>query len=111
MKLLVDAQLPIKLCDILNALGIESMRVDLLPKGDETPDIEIIEYADQANLMVVTKDIDFYHYHMTEILITTGNLKNRELFNLFRNNSLMIKRAIIRSSFIEINHSGITEHG
>jgi predicted nuclease of predicted toxin-antitoxin system len=44
MKLIVDAQLPTKLCEILNQLGLESMHVDELPKGDETTDTEITNF-------------------------------------------------------------------
>ncbi|WMN11495.1 DUF5615 family PIN-like protein [Marivirga salinae] len=116
MKLIVDAQLPVKLCEILNQIGLESIHVDELPKGDETPDLEITEFADRENLIVVTKDFDFYHSNMTLgkpkklFLITTGNLKNKQLFDLFRNNSLIIKNALERSSFIELSNDGITEH-
>ena len=97
MKLVVDAQLPKKLCEILNQLGLESLHFDTLPLGDETPDKEIAAFADKQKLMLITKDFDFYHSHMTEgkpaklFLITTGNLKNRQLFDLFRNNILIIK--------------------
>ena len=107
MKLVVDAQLPKKLCEILNQLGLESLHIDTLPLGDETPDKEIAAFADKQKLMLITKDFDFYHSHMTEgkpaklFLITTGNLKNRQLFDLFRNNILIIKNALNRSSFIE----------
>lgn len=66
MKLIVDAQLPVKLCEILNQLGLNSMHVDELPQGDETPDAEITEFADLENLIVVTKDFDFYHSYMTK---------------------------------------------
>ena len=116
MKLIVDAQLPAKLCEVLNQLGLESIHVDELPKGDETPDMEITKFADRENLVVVTKDFDFYHSHMTLrkpkklFLITTGNLKNRRLFDLFRNNTLIIKNALDRSSFVELSNEGITEH-
>lgn len=61
MKLIVDAQLPVKLCEILNQLGVESIHVDDLPKGDETSDREITKIADRENLIVATKDFDFYH--------------------------------------------------
>lgn len=117
MKLLVDAQLPIKLCEILEKIGLESIHVDELLKGDETPDIEIIKFADLENLIVVSKDYDFYHSHMALgkprklFLITTGNLKNRQLFGLFRNNALIIKNALSKSSFVELNNEGIIEHG
>ena len=116
MKLIVDAQLPLKLCEILNQLGLKSIHIDELPQGDETSDIEIIKFADRENLIVVTKDFDFYHSYMTLgkpkklFLITTGNLKNRQLFNLFRNNSLIIKNALNRSRFVELSNEGLTEH-
>jgi len=116
MKLILDAQLPKKLCEVLNQLGLECIHVDELPEGDETPDTEIINFADRENLIIVTKDFDFYHSHMTLgkpkqlFLITTGNLKNKQLFSLFRNNSLIIKNALNRSSFVELSNEGITEH-
>ncbi len=116
MTLIVDTQLPIKLCEILSQIGLESIHVDKLPKGDESSDLEIIQFADINNLTVVTKDFDFYHSYMTLgkpkklFLITTGNLKNQQLFNLFRNNSLIIKNALNRSSFVELSNEGVTEH-
>jgi predicted nuclease of predicted toxin-antitoxin system len=91
------------------------MHVNELPNGDETPDVEIAKFADRENLMVVTKDFDFYHSYMTSgkpkmlFLITTGNLKNRHLFNLSRNNILIITNALDRSSFIELSNEGLIE--
>lgn len=116
MKLIVDAQLPNKLCEIMQQLGLESIHVDDLPKGDETPDTEITKFADLENCIVVTKDFDFYHSHMALgrpkklFLITTGNLKNRQLFDLIRNNILIIKNALSKSSFVELSNEGIVEH-
>lgn len=116
MKLLIDAQLPIKLCEILSALGIESIHVDDLPKGDETPDFEITEFADLNNLIVTTKDSDFYHSHMALnsprklFMITTGNMKNKQLFDLFRRNTLLIRRALENSDFVELSNEGIVEY-
>lgn len=116
MKLIIDAQLPMKLCEILEELEIESIHVEELIKGDETPDPEIANYADQNNLIVRTKDTDFYHSHMALnkpkklFIITTGNLKNRQLFDLFRSNILVIKKALAHSNFIELNNEGIIEH-
>ncbi len=52
MKLILDAQLPVKLCEILNQLGLKSIHVGELPKGDETPDLEITKFADLENLIV-----------------------------------------------------------
>jgi predicted nuclease of predicted toxin-antitoxin system len=88
MKFLVDAQLPPLLCKILQDKGIEAIHVDDLPKGDESTDEEIIHYADLNGLIVVSKDADFYHSFMLKnkprklVMITTGNIKNKELFDL-----------------------------
>jgi predicted nuclease of predicted toxin-antitoxin system len=116
MKLILDAQLPILLCDVLDQLDIESMHVIDLPNGDETSDTEITKYADENDLVVVTKDVDFYHSFMNGrkpkrlFLITTGNIKNRELCDLFRKNQSIIQDALFRSDFIEMNTEGITEY-
>ena len=116
MKLIVDAQLPSKLSSILNQLGIDAMHVDELPEGDETSDANIIEYADVNNLIVLTKDYDFYHSHMALgkpkrlFLISTGNIKNRKLFNLFRNNVEVISDSLKHYSFIELTNVGIIQH-
>ena len=64
MKFLVDAQLPEKLCEILQKAGLDSVHVDSLPNGDETSDRYIVVHADQYGLIVMTKDTDFYHAHM-----------------------------------------------
>jgi len=116
MKLLIDAQLPSKLCEILFDLGLESMHVLDLEHGDESTDNQISTYADKHDLIVITKDLDFYHSHMTLgipnklFLIGTGNLRNRKLFDLIRNNILLIKKALEKSNFIELNNSGLTAH-
>lgn len=116
MKIIVDAQLPTKLCEILNQLGFESIHVDELSQGDETPDAEIIAYADSHDLVVLTKDYDFYHSFMALnkpkklLLITTGNIKNRKLFDLIRNNFMIIAKALERNNFVELSNEGIIEH-
>ena len=116
MKLIVDAQLPGKLCEILNQLGIDSTHVDELPKGDETTDSEIVEYADKNDLIVLTKDYDFYHSYMALgrprrlLLVTTGNIKNKKLFDLFRNNFMVISDALMKNNFLELTNDGIILH-
>jgi predicted nuclease of predicted toxin-antitoxin system len=64
MKFIVDAQLPLLLCDILEKAGFTSIHVDSLSTGDESSDKEIIKYADNNDLIVITKDSDFYYSHM-----------------------------------------------
>jgi len=66
--------------------------------------------------MVVTKDFDFYHSHMTVgrparlFLITTGNISNAALFQLLHSNAIRIRRLIENCTFIELSNDGITGH-
>lgn len=64
MKFLIDAQLSAKLCEILKQIGFDAIHVDELPRGDESPDREITVLADEHELIVISKDADFYHSHM-----------------------------------------------
>lgn len=115
MKVLTDAQLPEFLKEILISIGIDATHVIELHNGDETSDLKISNYADEHDLMLITKDSDFYYSRMTLskprklFIITTGNTKNRKLFDLFRSNSILITQAIKRSAFIELNNEGIIE--
>lgn len=92
------------------------MHVDELPYGDETSDFEITMFADKQDRIVLTKDYDFYHSHMALgkpkklLLVTTGNIKNKQLFNLFRDSFMIISNALEESSFIELNNEGIIIH-
>ena len=116
MKFLIDAQLPAKLCEILREKNIEAIHVDSLPEGDETLDSVIISYADQHDCRVVTKDSDFYHSHILYgkprkvLLVQTGNIKNRELFDLFRQYAKTIKRFAVDCTFLELNNEGVFGH-
>ncbi len=117
MNVIVDAQLPVKLCEILKKLGATPIHVQELPKGDETGDAEIIQYADKYDLIVLTKDSDFYHSHMTVgkpnklLLISTGNIKNRQLFDLFRDNILLISDSLSKNRFVELTTKGLASKG
>jgi predicted nuclease of predicted toxin-antitoxin system len=116
MKFLVDAQLPPLLCDILEKAGFESTHVENLPTGDESSDKEISQYADKHELIVITKDLDFHYSHMIIgepkrlLLITTGNIKNKDLFNIIRNNVLNLKNLFDNCDYVELNNDGLIGH-
>jgi predicted nuclease of predicted toxin-antitoxin system len=40
-------------------------------------------------------------------LISTGNIKNKQLFDLIRNNSIIISEMLKRKNFLELTNSGI----
>jgi predicted nuclease of predicted toxin-antitoxin system len=116
MSFLVDAQLPPLLCDILENAGFPAIHVDSLPNGDESSDKEITQYADHHNLIVITKDSDFYYLHMIIgqpkklLLITTGNMKNKELFNLIRKNILNVHILFETCDYVELNNDSLVGH-
>lgn len=116
MKLIIDAQLPLLLNSVLNQLGYNSIHVESLINGDESSDTEIINYAEEHNLIVVTKDSDFFHSHSLLnkpeklLLVSTGNIKNKELLDLFRKNHLKINELFNTVHFVEISIRGIASH-
>jgi predicted nuclease of predicted toxin-antitoxin system len=116
MKFLVDAQLPVKLCEILQSVGLEAAHADSLPNGDESSDRDIAVFADEQDLIVVTKDSDFYHSHMILrqpkklLLITTGNIKNRRLFDHIRANAQTIHNLFNSCNYVEMTNDSIIGH-
>lgn len=88
MKFLVDAQLPVRLCDFLNRRGQDALHVSALPNGNRLSDASIAELADAEDRIVVTKDSDFRYSHLTNnsprrlLIVATGNISNTELLDL-----------------------------
>jgi predicted nuclease of predicted toxin-antitoxin system len=82
MKFLVDAQLPSALCKWIEGRGHQAVYApDVLP-GD-TPDSAIAAYAAANQLIVITKDEDFYglrtQYDYALLWLRCGNLRNAAL--------------------------------
>lgn len=109
-------QLPAKLCEILAYKHCDTMHVNDMLHGDEITDREIIDLAQLEGRIVITKDADFYHSHMTLgrpgklLLVTTGNIQNRQLFTLFRAYIDLIEELFSRCSFIELSNEGLIAH-
>jgi len=79
MKFIVDAHLPARLKNWLIKQGYKCEHTLDLPKGNDTDDVNITKYADSEDLIVITKDSDFYSSNLLHgkprriLLITTGN--------------------------------------
>lgn len=117
MKFIVDAHLPIKLKYWLIENGHDALHILDLPKKQSTPDVEIIELAEREKRIVVSKDSDFFKYHLIKgipekvLFITTGNIVNKELFRLFELNFKTIENHFNSGkSIIEIDNHSITVH-
>lgn len=116
MKFLVDAQLPYLLTTWIREKGFEAIHTDDLPDKDETEDQQIRSFADGNKYIVITKDSDFYDSYILRkspqkmLLITTGNIKNKRLLDLFRLNFQEIARLFEFYDLIEMNNTQILAH-
>lgn len=117
MKFIVDAQLPELLKNWLNEQGHDVLHTNDLPERERTPDIEIIELAEEEDRIVISKDSDFFKHHLVTgkprriLMITTGNIINKVLIKLFELNFDTIHRYFENgSSIIELDNDSITVH-
>jgi predicted nuclease of predicted toxin-antitoxin system len=115
MRFLVDAQLPRLLCDWLKEQGHDVLHTLDLPKGNRTPDSEIISIAADQARVVITKDSDFVQSFFvagqpTLLLLSTGNVSNVQLQALFKQNLPRIIAAFNGHRFVEITLSELVVH-
>ncbi|GAB4032667.1 DUF5615 family PIN-like protein [Spirosoma jeollabukense] len=116
MKYLIDAQLPYLLAEVLRGKGYDIIHTDDLPDKDETSDTAIRQIATQEERVVITKDSDFQDSYLLMgqpprlLLLTTGNIKNRKLLDLFRSNIAAISDLFNLHTFIELNNDDYIIH-
>jgi len=113
MKFIIDAQLPPGLSQIFQQHQCDCIHVLTLTNKDKSTDKEIRDIADEQDRIVVTKDFDFYHSHMSIqkprrlLLVTTGNIKNKQLLELFNKNLKTILIAFKQGDFVELSNTDI----
>ena|SRR5579863_3345121 len=116
MKLLVDAQLPRRLAIVLSAQGHDVLHTLDLPLGNRTSDGEINVIAVRENRIVVTKDSDFVTSFVLHrmppklLLVSTGNISNDDLLQLFSVNLTGLVSAFDKHVFVELSATAITIH-
>lgn len=116
MKFLVDAQLPRLLAVRLTELGQQAIHTLDLPKGNATTDSEIAKLATTDDFIVITKDADFVISHLLRseprrlLLVSTGNISNRNLLGLFERNIHQMVKLLQSSNFIELTADGLAVH-
>lgn len=116
MKFLVDAQLPQKLSDFLCSLGEDSIHTLSLPDKNATQDGYLRTISTNEMRVIITKDSDFLDSHILSkippklILVTTGNIMNTRLIEIFRNNWNIIIDSLETHDFIEISQNEIILH-
>ena len=116
MRFLVDAQLPRQLAALLVDLGHDTRHTLGLPKGNATTDDEISALALREDRIVITKDADFIDSHLIHrkpsglLLVSTGNISNRDLMNFFKSHHEAIVSSLESSNFVEITPMGLIIH-
>lgn len=113
MKFLVDAHLPPGLCAILDAAGHDALHTTGLPAGNATADRDINELSVADQRVVISKDTDFYYSHVLHqrpwklLLVRTGNIRTRELNDLFERQLPAIVRALETNSLVELDRASV----
>ena len=113
MRFLVDAHLPPGLCALLHAAGHDAIHTAGLPAQNQTPDRVINEVSVTDQRVVISKDTDFYYSHVLHqrpwklLLVRTGNIRTRELKELFQRELPAIVRALETHSLVELDRTSV----
>lgn len=116
MKFLIDAHLPRRLKYRLQELGFDVIHTLDLPLKNRTPDSVLEEISISEKRILITKDEDFVNSFMIQgrpyklLLVSTGNITNIDLEELFLKNITDIVKAFSQYDFIEIDRENVTYH-
>lgn len=113
MKFVVDAHLPPRLCVVFQAAGHDATHTGQLAARNQTSDEVINQRSMAEQCVVVTKDSDFYHSHLLHgkprklLLVRTGNIRTRELTELFQRHLPDIVAAFEENSLVELDRQAV----
>ncbi len=113
MKFLVDAHLPPGLCALLQTAGHDAIHTTRLPAQNKTTDQVINELSVTDPRVVISKDTDFYYSHVLHgrpwklLLVRTGNIRSRDLKELFQRQLPTILQALENNSLVELDRASV----
>ena len=116
MNFLIDANLPRRLVNLFRERGHHAVHTLDLPDGNATPDLEVLQYADEQNCVITTKDSDFITFFWLKnqpdklLLISTGNISNKELEAVLVANFDQIILDLSKNRFIELTREHVIVH-
>ena len=117
MKFLLDAQLPRKLSLFLSYKGYDSLHTLDLPHKNRSKDSELNAFSVDDKRVLVSKDMDFVESLLISdkpyklLYINTGNIRNKELQELFVVNLEKLAEALEENRFVELTNESIVVHG
>ena len=116
MNFLIDANLPRRLVNIFSKRGHRAVHTLDLPGGNATDDLAILQYSDDQNCVIATKDADFMPSFWVRnrpnklLLISTGNISNNELEAILITNFDQLIAELTDNKFVELNREHIIVH-
>jgi predicted nuclease of predicted toxin-antitoxin system len=116
VNFIIDAQLPFKISQLIKEKGHDVIHTDDLKQKEKTTDNEIRNIAHNENRIVITKDTDFLNSFFLNnnpqrlLIITTGNINNRKLFELVLNNLDKIEELFNECNLVELSNNEIIGH-
>ena len=108
MKFLIDEQLPAILADWLTSKGFDAVHALTLSTNVSLSDKEIRHWSMREQRIIITKDEYFFNSYIFQkepyklIFLTTGNIKNRQLLDLFRANFEHIVELMQKYDVVEL---------
>ncbi|MCC6499453.1 MAG: DUF5615 family PIN-like protein [Anaerolineales bacterium] len=116
MNFIIDANLPRRLVKIFREHGHVAIHTFDLPNGNATTDLVILQYADERESVIATKDSDFTTSFWLNnrpkklLLISTGNISNDELEALLVTNMNQIISDLADNRFVELTREHVVVH-
>ncbi len=115
MKFLCDVHISYKLSNHLISLGFSSVHVNEILDRSNTKDSHICKYADDNDLIVITKDSDFRDFFFINgtpkklIKVNLGNISNKDLIQIFTDMKPKLRKLYAKPNFlVEIDRDSIT---
>lgn len=108
MRFIIDAHLPLYYKTKLVSEGHDATHTSELPGKNGTDDFEIIRISIDEQRVVITKDSDFRDAFLLRqepyklVLIKTGNLRLKEMKQLFDHHFELLINSLENASFIEL---------
>jgi predicted nuclease of predicted toxin-antitoxin system len=116
MNFLIDVNLPRRLVRVFQERGHDAVHTLDLHDGNATVDAALLDYSDEHNCIITTKDSDFSTAFWVKnrpnklLLISTGNIRNVELEELLVANFDQLIAELIDNRFVELTREHIIVH-
>ena len=116
LRVLLDAQLPVRLIEILSGLGFDVIHTNFLTNKNHSTDAELIAVCEKDKRVLVSKDRDFVDSFVVRnkpekfLWLTTGNISNERLVHIFQKHHQTIKDLFELHFFVELTNEDLIVH-